>query len=100
MRTVLFLAEDCYFVIDDQVLGKPLADIRHAGVIFNDQLDLFTRDGVSVLLNAKACAVHGGLSHSVKRPRHRLNKPDLDHLLRACRAGKNCRHGGSHRDAD
>ena len=40
-----------HLVVDDELLGEALGDVRRAGVVLDDQLDLLARDRGAVLLH-------------------------------------------------
>ena len=85
-------------VVDDQFLRQALAVVRHARGVAQDDLNLFTGDGVAVFLHVE---VDGGLDLLAGRgllAGHGDDEADLDGLLRlrcaqAHRSGEQARRG-------
>jgi hypothetical protein len=62
-----------HLVIDNEFLRQAFADIRHAGIIFEDDLDLPADHRGTVLLHIEPCSGHGLLAVLIECTGHRLN---------------------------
>ena len=84
---VMPVAEDVDLVVDDQFLREPPRDVRHGGVVLDDQLDLLAGDRGAVLLLIELHAAHDLLADRGELAGQRLDDADLDGVLgrgRAC----------------
>jgi hypothetical protein len=81
--------EDGDFVVDDQLLGKPLRGVRCGSIILDNELDLASRHGVAVLAKIGLDAVDGGFADGVEGTGHRHDQSELQHLL--CGRGSDAR---------
>ena len=74
-------------VVDDHLLGEPLGVVGHAGVVADDQLDLFAGNHVAVLRHIEVGAGGDFPPHRGRGSGHRRDDADLDRILRRGAAG-------------
>jgi hypothetical protein len=84
-----------HLVVDDHLLHEAARVVGHAGIIFQDQLDLFASHPVAVLLEVEPCTGPGLPAGGIEAGTgHGEAHADLDHLLRGHPAWRTGEHRG------
>ena len=69
-------------VVDDQLLRQPLADVGHAAIVADEELDLLAGDHVAMLRHVELDGGGDFLAGGAHRAGHRQDEADLDGVLR------------------